>query len=150
VAASRSRLTSLHTAVASGGRETFIRENILRDLASRAAMDPDFLRQARQDLQGALTRLRYGLTDEERVWWRAYASRPPALRTSSSPIRWPAGSHGVLAALPPISPLQVGADRDTHDPGVNGSRILCSRCKPLLRQSNGFAMEEHPGVALGE
>ena len=42
-----------------------MRENVLRDLASRAATDPNFLRQSRQDLQGTLARHGYRLTDEE-------------------------------------------------------------------------------------
>jgi hypothetical protein len=42
-----------------------MRENVLRDLASRAATDPNFLRQSRQDLQGTLVRHGYRLTDEE-------------------------------------------------------------------------------------
>jgi hypothetical protein len=42
-----------------------MRENVLRDLASRAATDPNFLRQSRQDLQGTLARHDYRLTDEE-------------------------------------------------------------------------------------
>ena len=42
-----------------------MRENVLRDLASRAATDPDFLRQARRDLRGTLARHGYRLTDEE-------------------------------------------------------------------------------------
>ena len=43
-----------------------MREKILRDLARQAATDLTFLRQARQDLQGTLTRHNYHLTDEER------------------------------------------------------------------------------------
>jgi hypothetical protein len=42
-----------------------VRENVLRDLASQAATDPDFLRQARQDLEGTLARQGYHLTGEE-------------------------------------------------------------------------------------
>ena len=42
-----------------------MRENLLRDLATRAATDPNFLRQARQDLQGTLTLHGYQLTGEE-------------------------------------------------------------------------------------
>lgn len=42
-----------------------MRENVLRDLASRAATDPNFLQQARQDLQATLARHGYRLTDEE-------------------------------------------------------------------------------------
>jgi hypothetical protein len=43
-----------------------MRVNVLRDLASRAAADSGFLQQARQDLQGTLTRHGYRLTNEER------------------------------------------------------------------------------------
>ena len=42
-----------------------MRETILRTLASRAATDPEFLRQARQDLTGTLTRNGYQLTEGE-------------------------------------------------------------------------------------
>ena len=42
-----------------------MRENVLRDLARRAVTDPDFLRQARQDLEGTLTRQGFHLTAEE-------------------------------------------------------------------------------------
>src|SRR5918994_3383397 len=44
-----------------------MRKNVLRDLASRAATDPTFLRQARQDLQGTLARHGYHLTGEKRT-----------------------------------------------------------------------------------
>ena len=43
-----------------------MRENLLTDLAGRAATDPNFLRQARQDLQGTLARHGFHLTEEER------------------------------------------------------------------------------------
>jgi hypothetical protein len=42
-----------------------LRENVLRDLASRASKDPEFLRQARKDLEGTLSRHGYRLTGEE-------------------------------------------------------------------------------------
>ena len=42
-----------------------MRENVLRELASRAATEPTFLRQARQDLQGTLAGFGYDLTLEE-------------------------------------------------------------------------------------
>ena len=45
--------------------EDTLRETILRTLASRAATDPEFLRQARQDLTGTLTRNGYQLTEGE-------------------------------------------------------------------------------------
>ena len=42
-----------------------MRENLLKDLASRAAKDPAFLRQARKDLEGTLARHGYRLTGEK-------------------------------------------------------------------------------------
>jgi hypothetical protein len=42
-----------------------MREKVLRDLASRAATDAGFLKQARGDLEGTLARLGYDLTLEE-------------------------------------------------------------------------------------
>jgi hypothetical protein len=42
-----------------------MRKNVLRNLASRAATDPIFLQQARQDLHDTLARHGYHLTDEE-------------------------------------------------------------------------------------
>jgi hypothetical protein len=42
-----------------------MRVDVLRDLASRAAKDPDFLRQARHNLHGTLARHGYRLTEEE-------------------------------------------------------------------------------------
>jgi hypothetical protein len=42
-----------------------MREHVLRDLANRAATDPEFLRQARRDLEGTLTQYGYHVTDEE-------------------------------------------------------------------------------------
>ena len=42
-----------------------MREHVLRDLASRAVADPDFLQQARQGLEGTLVRHGYHLTAEE-------------------------------------------------------------------------------------
>jgi hypothetical protein len=42
-----------------------LRENLLRDLASRAATDSEFLKRARKDLEGTLARYHYHLTAEE-------------------------------------------------------------------------------------
>jgi hypothetical protein len=50
------------TGVLEGG---VMRENVLRELASRAATDPEFLERAREDLEGTLARYGYHLTDEE-------------------------------------------------------------------------------------
>ena len=42
-----------------------MRENVLRDLANRAATDPEFLKRARKDLEDTLARYGYRLTGEE-------------------------------------------------------------------------------------
>src|SRR5215218_9437263 len=42
-----------------------LREKVLRNLASRAASDAGFLKQARRDLEGTLARFDYDLTLEE-------------------------------------------------------------------------------------
>src|SRR5215208_8070986 len=42
-----------------------LREKVLRDLASRAATDAEFLKQARRDLEGTLAGFGYDLTLEE-------------------------------------------------------------------------------------
>ena len=42
-----------------------MREEILRDLARRAATDPGFLKQTRRDLEGTLVGYGYDLTREE-------------------------------------------------------------------------------------
>jgi hypothetical protein len=43
-----------------------MREHVLSDLAGRAATNPAFLGQARQDLHGTLARHGYRLTNEQR------------------------------------------------------------------------------------
>ena len=42
-----------------------MRENVLRELASRAAKDPEFLRRAREGLESTLAQYRYHLTGDE-------------------------------------------------------------------------------------
>ena len=42
-----------------------MRENVLRELASRAATDPEFLERTREGLEGTLARCGYHLTDGE-------------------------------------------------------------------------------------
>ena len=61
----RARATvNLHHHGTSTRGET-LREKVLRDLASRAATDAEFLRQARRDLEGTLAGFGYELTLEE-------------------------------------------------------------------------------------
>lgn len=42
-----------------------MRENVLRELANRAAKDPEFLRRAREDLESTLVKYGYHLTGDE-------------------------------------------------------------------------------------
>jgi hypothetical protein len=45
--------------------EESVREKVLRELAARAATDPEFLARARKDLRGTLALHGYGLTGAE-------------------------------------------------------------------------------------
>jgi len=47
------------------GSRKLVRENVLRELASRAAKDPEFLRRARKDLESTLAQYGYHLTGDE-------------------------------------------------------------------------------------
>jgi hypothetical protein len=44
---------------------SYMRENVIRKLASRAAKDPEFLRRARKDLESTLVQYGYHLTGDE-------------------------------------------------------------------------------------
>src|SRR5215210_2263715 len=88
-----------------------LRENVLGDLASRAAYEPEFLRRARKDLESMLAQHGYhftgeelrvvnglqlqtpGMSDEELAQMLAYGLHR---RTGCFPARPPAPSwHGV-------------------------------------------------------
>ena len=84
-----------------------MRENVLRELASRAATDPEFLERAREDLEGTLARYGYHLTDEEMQLVSNLRRR--STRTSSEELA------GTLAAGlagrdgdPPARPVAPG------------------------------------------
>ena len=84
-----------------------MREKILRDLASRAATDLTFLRQARQDLQGTLTRHGYHLTDEERSLVEGLR-RQTASMTDEELARTPAKGLEGRSGSPPARPAAPG------------------------------------------
>jgi len=83
-----------------------LREKILRDLASRAATDLAFVRQARQDLQGTLTRHGYHLTDEERSLVEGLRRQTASItdkevaRTLASGLRGRTGTPPARPAAP--------------------------------------------------
>jgi hypothetical protein len=97
-----------------------LRENVLRDLASRASKDPEFLRQARKDLEGTLARHGYRLTGEEmRPVERLRRQTVEMSGESNSPARWPPASKGGPAPCRPARQPRAGAVRaplDWHDP----------------------------------
>jgi hypothetical protein len=67
-----------------------MRESVLRDLASQAATDPDFVRRVRRDPAGTLARHGYHLTDEEMrmvedLWRQTSAMTTPSWRRHSIP-----------------------------------------------------------------
>jgi hypothetical protein len=83
-----------------------VRENVLRNLASRAATDPTFLRRARRDLQGTLAGFGYDLTLEELRLVEDLRRRTAAMsdeqlaRTLASGLRGRAGTPPARPATP--------------------------------------------------
>jgi hypothetical protein len=100
-----------------------MRESVLRDLARRAATDAEFLKQARQDLQGTLAKHGYHLTDgemrlvENLRQHTAEMSDEELAHTLASGLRERTGT-------PPSRPApRAGAVRvpqDQHDPEADG------------------------------
>jgi hypothetical protein len=80
-----------------------VRENVLRDLASRAATDPGFLRQARRDLRGTLARHGYSLTNEEMSLMEGLRQRTSRM-TDEELARALAGSLRGRSDTPPARP----------------------------------------------
>ena len=97
-----------------------MREKILRDLTSRAATDLAFVRQARQDPQGTLTRHGYHLTDEERSLVKDLRRQTPSMkdeelaRTLANGLERRSGSPPARPAAPswrgsgPARPARTG------------------------------------------
>ena len=102
-----------------------MRENVLRDLASRAATDPTFLRQARQDLQSTLARHGYRLTDEEARLVEGLRRQTASMTDEELAHTLASGLEGRTGSPParPTAPSWRGSGglQDPHDPGVNGS-----------------------------
>ncbi len=100
-----------------------MRENVLRDLASRAASDPRFLRQTRQDLKGTLARHGYDLTLEELRLVEDLRRRTAAMsdeqlaRTLANGLR---GRSGIPPARPAAPSWRGSGLRDRPDPEVYG------------------------------
>jgi hypothetical protein len=81
-----------------------VRENVLRDLASRAATDAEFLRQARKDLEDTLARHGYRLTGEEMRLVEGLRRRTVAMSDEELARTLAAGIQG-RAGSPPARPV---------------------------------------------
>ena len=83
-----------------------MREKVLRDLASRAATDAGFLKQARRDLEGTLAGFGYELTLEELRLVEDLRRRTAAMsdeqlaRVLASGLRGDTGSPPARPAAP--------------------------------------------------
>jgi hypothetical protein len=101
--ADRGRLTPLFGAHIWG---TSMRENVLKSLASQATTDPEFLRRARNDLEGTLVQQGYHLTDEELRLVEDLRRRTAAMsdeqlaRTLASGLRERTGTPPARPAAP--------------------------------------------------
>ena len=98
-----------------------MRENVLRDLAGRAATEPTFLKQSRRDLEGTLARFGYDLTLEELRLVEDLRGRTAALsdeqlaRTLAGGLRGRSGTPPARPAAPswrgagPTRPARPGS-----------------------------------------
>jgi hypothetical protein len=80
-----------------------MRESVLRDLASQAATDLDFLRQVREDLAGTLARHGYRLTAEEMQMVEELRRQTSAM-TDEEVARTLAGGLQARSGSPPARP----------------------------------------------
>ena len=80
-----------------------MREGILRDLATRAATDPAFLKDARSDPEGTLSRHGYDLTADELRLVRDLRRRTAAMGDGQL-AQLLAGGLGKRGANPPSRP----------------------------------------------
>jgi hypothetical protein len=80
-----------------------LREKVLRDLASRAATDGEFLKQARRNLEGTLARFGYELTLEELRLAEDLRRRTAAM-SDEQLARALAGGLRARAGTPPARP----------------------------------------------
>jgi hypothetical protein len=80
-----------------------MRESVLRDLATQAAIDPDFLRRVRQDPAGTLARRGYHLTGEEMRMVEGLRRQTSAM-TDEELARMLAGGLRARSGSPPARP----------------------------------------------
>ena len=88
-----------------------MRENVLREMASRAVRDPNFLRQARQNLESTLARHGYQLTGEEMRLVEGLRCRTAGMTDEELARAMAAGIRGRIGSPPtrPAAPSWHGA-----------------------------------------
>ena len=108
-----------------------MRESILRDLAQKAATDPEFLHRARKDLEGTLAHHGFDLTPDELKTVQDLQRRTAVLgdktlaamlaaglanRTGESPVRPTAPARPGSGFTRPVSPEGPGGRRGGRGP----------------------------------
>jgi hypothetical protein len=94
-----------------------MRESVLRDLASQAATDPDFVRRVRRDPAGTLARHGYHLTDEEMRmvedlrWQTSAMTNEELARMLVSGLRARSGSRPALPRWRGSGPARLARPR---------------------------------------
>ncbi len=88
-----------------------MRENVLREMASRAVKDPDFLRQARQNLESTLVRHGYQLSGEEMRLVEGLRNRTAGMTDEELARALAAGIRGRIGSPPtrPAAPSWRGS-----------------------------------------
>jgi hypothetical protein len=98
-------------------------EKVLRNLASRAATDAGFLKQARRDLEGTLAMFDYDLTLEELRLVEDLRYRTAGMSDEQLAVRLLVASEGVPVPRRPDLPPRVGEVRargNRHAPEIDG------------------------------
>jgi hypothetical protein len=81
----------------------FVRKYVMRELAYRAAKDPEFLRRARKDLESTLAEYGYHLTDDELRLVKGFQRQTAAMSTEALARTLDAGLEGRTGS-PPARP----------------------------------------------
>ncbi len=88
-----------------------MRENLLRDLAIRAATDPEFLAKVRQDARGTFARYGYDLTEEDLRSVKDLRRRTAGIDDREFASRCAVASEVGPASLPPGASQETSATR---------------------------------------
>lgn len=99
-----------------------MRENVLRDLASRAATHPDFLQHVRHELEGTLVRYGYHLTNEEMRFVEGLRQQIAGMSDEQLTRTLAVSLEGRLCGPPARPSARVSAARVPQDQRADGVR----------------------------